>query len=243
MIIQTPADNLSIFNINSALRLLRLNRRQDLSLKIIKSKLAATNNLQPDIQTYTEIFANLRGQDRYEEAIKLAEHYFLRLQRSSRINIDPILIGNYSSLFVFSNDPNLMARGILILRQYYRLCPKDQMNTKDINLQKFHEAAPTNKKLKQMLKGKRKLNEGTDAKDVLLNEDQVNIRKLKRFEPEEQILKRYDHLCHVLQIKNTYNPEKRVRKDQAFSKNEKEKSKKDKVYKQAFAIRNAQLDA
>lgn len=186
----------SVIHVNSLLKCFRAAHRPDLALKIFDVAVnSKQKQLKPDVRTYTEMFSNLKLMDDYDVAIEQAEKLFNRVQLNSAIKIDSRLITAYSSLFVFSNDARLCARAITILREWYRICSKDEIkqviNWKDYDHKLLHN-------------GSRKLTTEDVDPTILLPLSKVNLNKTKRFDPDDRVIRRYAGLCLLFKIEDTY---------------------------------------
>lgn len=191
-------DELSIIHVNSLLKAFRTAKRPDLSIMLFdQAGNTKVKALRPDLRTYTEMFSNLRSYtDDFQMAVKKAEALFARVQRNPAIKIDSELIRSYSSVFVFSNDVRLCARAVTILRDWYKLCKKEDIN-EIIDPSKYDESL--------LHKGNRVISEDVDVeRQILLPRNEINLKKRKRFDPDETILRRYESLCHLFKIDNTY---------------------------------------
>mgnify|MGYP003366081388 FL=1 len=153
--------------------------------------------LRPDLRTYTEMFSNLRSYtDDFRTAVKTTETLFARVQRNPAIKIDSKLIRSYSSVFVFANDTRLCARAITILRDWYKLCKKEDIG-QIINASEYDESL--------LHKGNRKISEDVNVeRDILLPRNEINLKKHKRFEVDQTILRRYQSLCDLFKLQNSY---------------------------------------
>ncbi|QPG72788.1 hypothetical protein FOA43_000090 [Brettanomyces nanus] len=195
----SPAD-VSIVHVNTLLKVFRRAKKPDLAIKLYDNILASKRReLRPDVRTYTEMFSSLRSYTPdFKTAVQKAEELFARLQKDPLVKIDSQLIRSYSSVFVFANDPRLNARAITILREWYRLCTKEDIK-KTVNWSKFN---------KNMLHdGPRKISVDVDVdQEVLLPLSDVNLKKTKRFEPDESIVRRYSKMCKLFGIKDEYKP-------------------------------------
>ncbi|VUG19245.1 DEBR0S4_14026g1_1 [Brettanomyces bruxellensis] len=194
---KTP-DELSVIHVNSLLKAFRTANRPDLAIMLFdKAGSTKLKALRPDLRTYTEMFSNLRSYtDDFRTAVKTTETLFARVQRNPAIKIDSKLIRSYSSVFVFANDTRLCARAITILRDWYKLCKKEDIG-QIINASEYDESL--------LHKGNRKISEDVNVeRDILLPRNEINLKKHKRFEVDQTILRRYQSLCDLFKLQNSY---------------------------------------
>lgn len=181
---------LNVYHVNSLLKDLRMAGDSESAIKLY-DRMLKKKGFELDVRTYTEMFLILRHHEDFQQSIDLAERMFRRVQLDHQDEIDPYLIRAYSSLMFFSDDLTLKARCLTVLREWYRVCSIEEITT---------AVDPTNYDEVMYQYGEKVLTDPT----VLLQLSDVNIKKHKRFDPDDTTLNRYDHLSSLFKVANTY---------------------------------------
>lgn len=199
---------ISILHVNSLLKVLRKAKRTDLALNLydsLKHGREGKTRLKPDVRTYTEILrclssAKTNDNFKFVDIVNRAETVFFNAQNNLHIKIDAYLVRAYASIYVYCDDLTLRARAITILREWFRLSTLDEIKM-TVDSSNFNEKA-WNATLK---------NNGTkflekDEQPRLLAFDEINVKKTKRFEPDDAVLRMYKELCHLFNLAFTFKP-------------------------------------
>ncbi|GME96796.1 unnamed protein product [[Candida] boidinii] len=172
--------------------------RPDLAIKIFDELLKEEMHLRPDVTTYTEMFNVLKKCIDYNYTVERAEELFNQLQKNQRLKIDDWCVSAYSTIFIFSDDLRLKARGLLILEQWFKVCTLSELHKSDIDYK------IVNKDLLK-LNNEKVLKDDFNYDLILLPIEDINMKKTKRFEPSESISHRYEYLCNLFKIKDTFS--------------------------------------
>ena len=199
--------DLSIFHVNSLLKVLRKGKRLDLALHLydsLKSVRSGKLRLKPDVRTYTEMLRILSGAKPdnsnidFSEIVNKAETIFFNAQNNMHIKVDSFLVRAYASLYAYCDDLKLRARAVTILREWFRLCSLEEIK-KEIDIKNYNEEI-WNQVLAK--KGKKVIDENKHPR--MLSKEEINSGKKKRFEPDEAVLRMYKELSELFNLPFTY---------------------------------------
>lgn len=191
-------NRLSLLHVHSMMKAARNAERPDLAIKIFDELLKEEMHLRPDVTTYTEMFNVLKKCIDYNYTVERAEELFNQLQKNQRLKIDDWCVSAYSTIFIFSDDIRLKARGLLILEQWFKVCTLSELHKSDIDYK------IVNKDLLK-LNNEKVLKDDFNYDLILLPIEDINMKKTKRFEPSESISHRYEYLCNLFKIKDTFS--------------------------------------
>ncbi|KAG7858487.1 hypothetical protein KL939_002609 [Ogataea angusta] len=181
----------NIFHVNTAMKALRLAGKHKLAIRVFNR--LKDYNMRPDTFTYTEYFLSLRHSDNYTEAVGEAEKQFRAAQRQ-KVKLDVQLVQAYSSIFVFSDDPRLLERGLLILQRWFNVCSESEIDT-SVDFDNIDK----NITIGSGSTTPRRLADDVDATTILLPKSEINQRGT-RFEATEQIKNRHATLCKYFNV-------------------------------------------
>lgn len=194
---------ISIYHVNSMLKVLRKGKRVDLALALfdsLKEGRPGKLRLRPDVRTYTEVLRILSSakpeQDGLDfvDIINRAETIFYNAQHNIHVKVDAFLVRAYASLYVYCDDLKLRARAVTILREWFRLSTLDEIKTQIdytvYNQQIWDQVSQKN--------GIKKLDPHVQPR--LLPFETINVHKSKRFEPDEATLRMYSELCSLFNV-------------------------------------------
>ncbi|GME93885.1 unnamed protein product [[Candida] boidinii] len=191
-------NRLSLIHVHSMMKAARNAERPDLAIKIFDELLKEEMHLRPDVTTYTEMFNVLKKCTDYNYTVERAEELFLQLQKDSRLKIDDWCVSAYSTIFIFSDDVRLKARCLSILEQWFKVCKLNELHKSEI------DHTIINKDL-MILNNEKVLADDFNYDLILLPIEDINMKKTKRFEPSESISHRYEYLCNLFKIKDTFS--------------------------------------
>lgn len=191
-------EEISIIHVNSLLKIFRVSKRTDLALHLfdsLKEGRSGKLRLKPDVRTYTEmlrILANANpvkdGLD-FVDIINRTERIFYNSQHNIHIKIDAYLVRAYVSVFAYCDALKLRARAVTILREWFRICPLD-------DIQKRVDAGQYNADEWQRVNRGVKVVDGTRSRQLrLLDWGEINASKSKRFEADPAVARMYRELC------------------------------------------------
>lgn len=204
--------DISVIHVNSLLKVLRKSKRVDLGLSLfdsLKESQSGHSRIKPDVRTYTETLRLLaiaepeRDGLSYKDIIKRAEVIFYNSQNNRNIKVDAFLVRAYASIYAYSDDLMLRARAVTIYREWFRISSLEEIKQPvDYNVynQKMWEKIQSN--------GTKRFFIGAN-RPSLLETDQINAAKSKRFEPDDAIIRSYTELCKLFKIPCTYKPPER----------------------------------
>ncbi|GMM32006.1 hypothetical protein DAMA08_047510 [Martiniozyma asiatica (nom. inval.)] len=199
--------SVSSIHLNSMMKLLRKMKQPELALELFKY--SESNNIKPDVLTYTELFrsiTNIKVENNleidpestettpigtsFDDLIYQAERGFYILQHEPKLKnkVDEFVVLAYLKVFVYSDSPQLRARAITIMREWWRLCPiadiAEHIPYDEINIE-----------------GPKKI---TNAR--LIQWGEINYNKKMRFTPDDKVLALYQDLCRQFNVEFTYAP-------------------------------------
>lgn len=208
---------LSIFHVNSLLKVFRKGKRVDLALNLydsLKHVRSGKLRIKPEIRTYTEMLRILSGAKRtvdddgenkvdldFTDIVNRAEVIFFNAQHNRHIKIDSYLVRAYVSLYAYCDDLELRARAIRVLLEWFRLSSLEEIK-QEIDFKNYDEEIWA-KNIATI--GNKALDKDENiTRPRLLAVDEINVHKTKRFEPDEAVLRMYRELCTLFKLPCTY---------------------------------------
>lgn len=188
-------EEISKIHVNSLMKLFRKARHPQLSYhfyKFVKDR----KSIKPDVRTYTELFRSLANiipnqEIDYKDIIEATERAFFAVQHQLRIDIDASMMYAYVNIFAHSQEPELQARAITIIREWWRLCPLEEINQRVDYSKVDKEEGPKT---------------FSEDKPILLDWKYINAKKTLRFVPDEKVLTLYGSLCDKFSLDYVYKP-------------------------------------
>ncbi|CDK24895.1 unnamed protein product [Kuraishia capsulata CBS 1993] len=144
---QFSKDEESVNVINANACLLALFNCPDSSLAFSFFDSYRDYNVKPDVKTLTIIFTALKNFNDKASAIQKADSLFSWVIGHPRIKIDPILAGSYICVYTLSKSPRVIARGMELLKRWFKICPVADVNksVKYDDVLKFQNLKPNRK--------------------------------------------------------------------------------------------------
>jgi pentatricopeptide repeat protein len=194
---------ISIFHVNSLLKVFRYSKRVDLALHLydsLKESRSGKLRLKPDVRTYTEMLRILSNAKpdidniEFVDIVNRVETMFFNAQHNIHIKIDAYLVRAYVSLYAYCDDLQLRGRAVTILREWFRICPLGAIQERvDYSRYDVDE-------WKRVSKDVRVVNEAKRSRLRLQPFDELNVHKSKRFVPDEAIMRIHTELCCLFQL-------------------------------------------